>query len=43
MKEILEEMELLVDTTEQLIQRPSDPVEQKQLYSGKKKAHTVKR
>lgn len=42
MKEILEEMELLVDTTEQLIERPSDPVEQKQFYSGKKKAHTVK-
>ncbi|MDB9520337.1 transposase, partial [Roseofilum reptotaenium CS-1145] len=41
-KEILEEMELLVDTTEQLIERPSDPGEQKKLYSGKKKAHTVK-
>jgi len=33
---------VLVDTFEQRVQRPSDPAEQKQWYSGKKKAHTIK-
>jgi hypothetical protein len=32
----------IIDTTEQRIQRPSDNDEQKQHYSGKKKAHTRK-
>ena len=33
---------VLVDTFEQRVQRPSDPAEQQQWYSGKKKAHTIK-
>lgn len=32
----------LVDSFEQRVQRPADPVEQRQHYSGKKKAHTFK-
>jgi hypothetical protein len=33
---------VLVDTFEQRVQRPGDPAEQRQWYSGKKKAHTIK-
>jgi len=33
---------VLVDTFEQRVQRPGDPTEQQQWYSGKKKAHTIK-
>jgi len=36
------EIELGIDGTERKIQRPKDNEEQKQYYSGKKKAHTVK-
>lgn len=36
------EVQWLVDTTEQRIQRPHDPDTQKTYYSGKKKAHTLK-
>lgn len=32
----------LVDSFEQRVQRPSDPQEQRQHYSGKKKTHTLK-
>lgn len=32
----------LVDSFEQRVQRPSDPEEQREHYSGKKKAHTLK-
>ncbi len=38
----LEEIELLVDTTEQARERPLPYLEQKQFYSGKQKAHTFK-
>lgn len=41
-KEELMEYELIVDSTEQLIQRPSDQEVQKPYYSGKKKRHTLK-
>lgn len=35
-------LEFLIDGTERRINRPKDKDEQKQYYSGKKKAHTVK-
>ncbi len=41
-KEILTELELLVDSCEQDRERPSDYEEQKKHYSGKKKRHTFK-
>jgi hypothetical protein len=41
-QEILQEFELLVDSTEQHRQRPGDYKEQKKFYSGKKKKHTFK-
>jgi hypothetical protein len=41
-KEILTEMELIVDSTEQSRERPSEYDEQKKYYSGKKKNHTFK-
>lgn len=34
--------DLIIDGTERRRQRPKDDVKQKELYSGKKKAHTVK-
>lgn len=44
-KEILEQLteyELLIDSEEQVIERPSSYSEQKKYYSGKKKNHTFK-
>lgn len=41
-QEILTSFKLLVDSVEQPIERPSDNEEQKKLFSGKKKQHTVK-
>ena len=41
-QEILTELELIVDTTEQSIYRPDDDKKQKKYYSGKKKSHTLK-
>lgn len=41
-QEILTKFQLLVDSTEQPINRPSQPEEQKKYYSGKKKQHTRK-
>ena len=41
-KEILAGLELLVDSCEQDIERPSDYEIQKKYYSGKKKRHTFK-
>ncbi len=41
-KEILTELELLVDSCEQDRERPSDYKEQKKYYEGKKKSHTFK-
>ena len=41
-QEILAELELIVDSCEQPIQRPGDYQEPKKLYSGKKKNHTLK-
>lgn len=41
-QEILGELELIVDSCEQPIQRPGDYQEQQKLYSGKKKNHTFK-
>ena len=41
-QEILGELELIVDSCEQPIQRPGGYQEQKKLYSGKKKNHTFK-
>ncbi len=40
--ELLEEIELLVDSTEQARERPSAYQEQKKYYSGKKGVHTFK-
>lgn len=40
--ELLEEIELLVDSTEQFRQRPKQYAEQKKFYSGKQKSHTFK-
>ncbi len=41
-QEALAEMELIVDSCEQPIQRPGEYEEQKKFYSGKKKSHTLK-
>lgn len=41
-QEILTSFKLLVDSVEQPIERPSDSIEQKKFYSGKKKQHTLK-
>ena len=41
-KEILAEFELIIDSCEQPIERPSEYQEQKKYYSGKKKNHTKK-
>lgn len=41
-KEILTELELIVDSTEQSRERPCEYEEQKKYYSGKKKNHTLK-
>ena len=35
-------LEFMIDGTERRIQRPSDPQDQKECYSGKKKVHTCK-
>lgn len=40
--EPLEEIELLVDTTEQVRQRPKNYQEQKKYFSGKQQSHTFK-
>ncbi len=40
--ELLEEIELLVDSTEQVRQRPKNYQEQKKYFSGKQKSHTFK-
>ena len=42
MKELLAEKKLLVDSTEQPRERPSDYEEQEKYFSGKKKRHTFK-
>lgn len=42
LRKTLCEYELIVDSAEQAIQRPTDYQEQKQYYSGKKKMHTLK-
>ena len=42
MQELLTELELIVDSYEQAIERPSDNKVQKKYYSGKKKQHTKK-
>ena len=45
MKDILgscEELSFIIDGVECRIQRPKDQTKQKECYSGKKKAHTVK-
>ena len=42
-QEILTELELIVDTTEQSIYRLDDDKKQKKYYSGKKKSHTLKK
>ena len=41
-KELLTQYELIVDSAEQPIQRPSANEEQKKFFSGKKKSHTRK-
>jgi len=41
-QEILSELELIVDSSEQVRDRPGDYEEQKAFYSGKKKNHTRK-
>lgn len=41
-KEILTEFELIIDSCEQSMERPSEYQEQKKYYSGKKKNHTRK-
>ncbi|XHL99261.1 MAG: hypothetical protein P2A85_25420 [Microcoleus anatoxicus] len=41
--EILSEVELIVDSYEQPIPRPTDNQEQKKNYSGKQKRHTKKK
>jgi IS5 family transposase len=40
--EMLTDYELIVDSAEQAIERPSDYQEQKKYYSGKQKRHTLK-
>jgi hypothetical protein len=42
LRRILGEYELIVDSAEQAIERPTDYQEQKRYYSGKKKMHTLK-
>lgn len=42
LRQTLCEYELIVDSSEQAIERPGDYQEQKQYYSGKKKMHTMK-
>ena len=41
-QEVLAEMELIVDSCEQAIERPGEYEQQKKFYSGKKKNHTLK-
>ncbi|MGD1701282.1 hypothetical protein [Dapis sp. BLCC M229] len=41
-KEILKELELIVDSTEQDRERPVHEEKQKKYYSGKQKSHTFK-
>lgn len=41
-KQILGEWELVVDSSEQVRERPKTYQEQKKFYSGKKKSHTLK-
>ena len=41
-QELLEEFQLLVDSTEQPRERPGDNEEQHKYFSGKKKQHTFK-
>ena len=41
-QEILTELELIVDSTEQSIYRAGNHDKQKKYYSGKKKSHTFK-
>lgn len=41
-KQMLEEWELVVDSSEQVRERPKTYQEQKKFYSGKKKSHTLK-
>lgn len=41
-KELLSEIQLIVDTSEQVRERPGGSQEQKEFYSGKKKNHTLK-
>lgn len=41
-KELLTQYELIVDSAEQPIERPSANEEQKKFFSGKKKSHTRK-
>jgi len=40
--EILAQLQLIVDSCEQVRERPSDYQSQKKFYSGKKKSHTMK-
>ena len=40
--ELLAEIELLVDSTEQVRQRPKNYTEQKKYFSGKQQSHTLK-
>lgn len=42
LQEILSELQLIVDTSEQVRERPGDYQEQQEFYSGKKKHHTLK-
>ena len=42
LQELLSEVQLIVDTSEQARERPRDYQEQKEFYSGKKKNHTRK-
>jgi hypothetical protein len=41
-KELLTQYELIVDSEEQPVERPSDQKQQKNLYSVKNKSHTLK-
>ncbi|MGQ4646631.1 transposase family protein [Lyngbya aestuarii] len=42
LQELLSELQLIVDTSEQVRERPGGYLEPKQFYSGKKKTHTMK-
>jgi hypothetical protein len=42
LQELLSELQLIVDTSEQVRERPGLYQEQKKFYSGKKKSHTLK-